>query len=417
MGAGAKASVAIPPVTQTPNILKFFTSTLPSNSIWSWVAGGGGVFVAIQNGGNAAYSTDKGQTWVTTPMPYNVLWQSVCYNNGRFVAVCYGAPNFTAYSDDLGKTWHPGGNLPSSAQWYAVTSGNGVLVTVATGPSTSAAFSLDNGLTWFASVLPDSSYWSGVAFDQASGNFVAVQNGPTSAVSKDNGRTWVTSAMPAYTDWFAIAANAKVLVAVANNSTHAAYSKDGGITWTSSTLPFANNWTSIAAGDGIFLSVSGNNGGDSLGAAMSSDDGSTWQPLLVRGGEPPNGENWLSVAFEDGAFVVVPYQSDVVMLTKEISVLNSDSGNVNHPSPTSGVAFQPSAFSKSLTSFQIDATTAGSYSISIGKTTGAENSLADNIAVLAGSDVLASVMVPLGWFCIITLTNVNLSFCAVTEFG
>lgn len=409
------AAASTPP---PPNLLKFFTSTLPSNSIWSWVAGGGGVFVAIQNGGNAAYSIDNGQTWVTAAMPYNVLWQSVCYNNGRFVAVCFGAPNFTAYSDDLGKTWHSGGNLPSAAQWYAVTAGAGALVAVATGPSAAAAYSVDNGLTWIPSTLPDSSYWSGVAFDDVSGNFVAVQNGPTSAVSQDNGRTWGTAAMPAFTDWFAIAASGGVLVAIANGAAHAAYSKNGGLTWTASTLPFSNNWTSVAAGNGAFLAVSGtDSGGDSLGAAISSDGGATWQPVIVPGGEPPNGQNWLSVAFENGAFVAVPYQSATAMVTKEISILNADAGNVNHPSPVSGTAFQPSLISKSFVSFQVDAAAAGSYTLSIGPVTGAENSILDAANVLAGSKVQAAVIVPAGWFVVITLTTVTLDFTAVVEFS
>lgn len=421
MRSGVSISPGLPaPVAPAPNVLKFFTSSLPASAIWSWVTYGGGVFVAVQNGAVAAYSEDLGVTWTSVPMPYGAQWQSVCYNNGRFIAVAYGAP-VTAISDDLGKTWTAGGNMPSAAQWYAITSGEGILVAVATGPSSAAAYSLDDGASWAASTLPASSYWSGIAF--GGGVFIAVQNGPTCALSKDGGATWTTSNMPSFTDWFAIAfdSSSGTFVAVANHSSHSARSTDLGATWVDVELPYSNNWVSLANDDGTFFALSGwQQPGDNQGAgAVSTDAGLTWEPLLVPPANLSNNVNvdaWLSVAYGGGAFVGVGYQSGLALVSRSVPLVNGSSPYTATPALVSGSNFVPNEFSNSFIHVTLNSTAAGTYSVTMGPNTGTEVQPFGAINFPNAVDVGFTIAVPKGWIVNPIWTNANFVSCLVVAF-
>lgn len=86
--------------------------------------------------------------------------------------------------------------------------------------------------------------------------------------------------------------------------------------------------------------------------------------------------------------------------------------NVSNPAVTSGVAFEPSATTDSTVYFQINASAAGSYTLTIGPL-GTENTIASGVAMVVGSDALVTLRVPATWQVVITLTTVTLASTTV----
>lgn len=93
----------------------------------------------------------------------------------------------------------------------------------------------------------------------------------------------------------------------------------------------------------------------------------------------------------------------------------SGAATVTTPSVSSGVAFTPSATQNAQVTFQFAAAT-GSYDLTYGPTTGAENTLASAAATLIGEADVVSFMVPKGWKVVLTLTTVTLAATLVTTF-
>jgi Listeria/Bacterioides repeat len=119
--AGTAAAYSLDGITWT-------ATTMPSNSAWSQVAYGNGMFVAVA-GGNAAYSSD-GITWTAFTLPG--AEKSITYGNGIFMAISYDGS--TAYSID-GKNWYTGATAPSPgsgsyANYETIAYGNGRYVAV-----------------------------------------------------------------------------------------------------------------------------------------------------------------------------------------------------------------------------------------------------------------------------------------------
>ena len=91
-------------------------------------------------------------------------------------------------------------------------------------------------------------------------------------------------------------------------------------------------------------------------------------------------------------------------------------GNVSSPAVVSGTAFIASAV-PSTVYFQINATVAGSYTLTMGPSTGAENTIGSAVAMLIGSDAIVSLAVPANWKVVLTVTSVTIgSTSVVTSF-
>lgn len=88
---------------------------------------------------------------------------------------------------------------------------------------------------------------------------------------------------------------------------------------------------------------------------------------------------------------------------------------VTAPSVSSGVAFTPCATSNAQVTFQLSGTT-GTYILTYGPSTGAENSLGSAVPNVTGEGALVSFMVPKGWKVVLTLTTVTLVATLVTTF-
>lgn len=87
---------------------------------------------------------------------------------------------------------------------------------------------------------------------------------------------------------------------------------------------------------------------------------------------------------------------------------------VSTPAVVSGTAFTPSATTDAMVYYQLTAAAAGSYTVTYGPTTGAENTLANAAAVVIGESVVGAVYVPKGWKVVITVTTITIAQVKVT---
>ncbi len=254
-------------------------------------------------------------------------------------------------------------------------------------------------LQFFASTLPSSHSWTSVAY--GNGAFVAVAQGLTTAAaySTNGGVTWTASTLPSSQSWTSVAYGNGAFVAVAYASTAVAYSTNGGVTWTASTLPSSSDWNSVAYGNGAFVAVAQ---GLTTAAAYSTNGGVTWTASTL-----PSSQSWNSVAYGNGAFVAVAGGTAAAYSTV-VALAGANTATITSPTVTSGTAFVPSAASNSTVYFQINATVAGSYTLTMGPTTGAENTIGSAVAMVVGSDDIVTLNVPRSWSVVLTLTSVTL---------
>ena len=172
-----------------------------------------------------------------------------------------------------------------------------------------------------------------------------------------------------------------------------------------STLPSSQSWISVAYGNGAFVAVASG----STAAAYSTNGGVTWTAATL-----PSSQTWRSVAYGNGAFVAVAVgPSTAAAYTQVVALASANTATVSSPSVTSGTAFTPSTTSNATVYFQINAASAGSYTLTMGPTTGAENTIGSAVAMVAGSDALVSLVVPRSWLVVLTLTTVALSSATV----
>ena len=187
-------------------------TTLPLTTIWTNVAFGNGVFVALAQNGNTAYSLD-GVRWISASSTVltgaSVLnWQNIRYGYGHFLAQNPGAsPSQSAATSIDGINWQPL-SMPSTQQWvdaayntalsnWVAISGNSVTsnawaVVTITGP---AAYSTNFGYSWNLSTtgLLTNKVWVGLVYGDQ--QFLAIASDGTIARSPD-GNTWVAGQLP-----------------------------------------------------------------------------------------------------------------------------------------------------------------------------------------------------------------------------
>ena len=93
----------------------------------------------------------------------------------------------------------------------------------------------------------------------------------------------------------------------------------------------------------------------------------------------------------------------------------SSGAAVTSPAVTSGVAFTPSTTQNTQVTFQLAGTT-GTYTITYGPSTGAENGLVSAVPTLLNVGTVVDLMVPKGWKVVLTLVTVTLTSTKVTTF-
>jgi hypothetical protein len=257
------------------------SSVLPTSANWTGVAYGAGKYVAVSNTGTTAY-TANGQTWSLGTALTNALYTDIAYGNNLFVAVASGSTN-AAYSA-TGTAWTQS-VTPSSSGYNAVGYGNNRFIAVQT--NSLVAASTTDGSSWNAINLPISASWSGIAYGTI-GTWVMVSgsNSNVALYSINDGSTWTQVAMPSSANWASVTWGNGRFVAIASGSTTAAYSFDG-ITWIASTTQAGAAWTAVRYGQGVFLAIA-----SGTSTAMTSADGVTWTTRTLA-----NTVNWSDIAF------------------------------------------------------------------------------------------------------------------------
>lgn len=242
--------------------------------------------------GNSFAYSDGGLSWTSGSLPALALWSTVAYGDGIYVALSHS--DIAAKSTD-GIIWEL--TSIASANWESVVYGNDKFVAVASG-GTTAAYSLD-GTTWTLTTLPEGADWSSVTFGK--NKFVAVafsDSTSTQTVYSSDGITWSSGSFAGGCSSVTFGNNKFVAIDGSVSGDTAFYSFDG-ITWTSVTLPATEEWTSVTYGQGKFVAVA-----KAHNSALLSDDGINWDVSPGFGTQ-----DWTSVTFGNpggiGRFIAV----------------------------------------------------------------------------------------------------------------
>jgi hypothetical protein len=188
---------------------EFNLSTIPLVFYVTSITYGKGVFVAVGNQGEYAYSND-GQTWNAYEFGLGVGASSVTYGKGRFVAVGgLGA----AYSND-GINWTqasipapPAPANPSLQNYNNVAYGNGIFVAISSYRTTSGGINYtvsavsQDGINWQSYTINiGAQAWVSNSIAFGNGKFIAVPFNTTTSTSRRilesaNGISWGFSAL------------------------------------------------------------------------------------------------------------------------------------------------------------------------------------------------------------------------------
>lgn len=285
-----------PRVTFSKPSTSIVAGTLSSSRLWSSVAYGKGVYVAVAPGSTGISYSSDGANWTPASIGVVADWASVAYGNGRFVAVAsndsYPDVNAVTYSLD-GIQWY-GSSLPE-ATYSSVVYGDYVdtWVAVATG-GRNAAYSTDGGITWNSATLPEGADWIDVVY--GNGKFVAIAQSDSTATQlaySADGITWTSSTYVGAAEQIAFG-NGRFVIVTGDVTQPMIYSFDG-ITWENSVTLSADPFDTLTYGAGTFLAAIS----DTTIAAVSTD-GINWKPLTL----PDNG-TWISATYGNGKFVLI----------------------------------------------------------------------------------------------------------------
>lgn len=157
-----------------------------------------------------------------------------------------------------------------------------------------------------------------VNIDNVAELFIGVAN-TTYAKSSTDGVTWTARTLPT-SSWYNLAYGNDIVVAISNttNGSTAASSIDG-ITWVTRSISAAGTgrgWYGCSFGNGIFVATTG---GGSTTLAASSTDGISWTSRTIDSGD------WRSVAYGNGTFIAIGYNSNSTQLS--IDGINWTSGS------------------------------------------------------------------------------------------
>jgi autotransporter-associated beta strand protein len=232
-------------------------------------------------------------TWISRTIPVYSSWNSITYGNGIFVAVGNNTVDNTMTSPDgINWTLNSGTFLPNCT---SVTYGNNLFVAVS---STDGVITSSNGIDWvYVTSLYDS--WKSVTYGivYGSGLFVAVASTGIVMTSL-NGIDWVYATSAANNNWTSVTFGNNRFVAVASTGTgNRVMTSLNGSTWTSATVA-DNTWKCVTYGNNLFVAVAST-------GAMTSPDGFIWTTI-------PYSDNFTSVAYGGGLFVIMCDRSDTV---------------------------------------------------------------------------------------------------------
>lgn len=184
---GTRASSYIPTTTTTAigvNELLTTTNATTWVSIGSPALGtgpiayGAGVYVSFpgSSSSTAQYSYN-GVVWATANLPATQVWTKVAYGNGMFIAIAIGSSQ-GAYSLN-GTTWYST-TLPAASQWIDLQFGQGLFMAIASGSVYNAQ--TQDGINWAQNIMGSSPAFACLAvnnpaFGTGTAKWVAVTSG------------------------------------------------------------------------------------------------------------------------------------------------------------------------------------------------------------------------------------------------
>jgi hypothetical protein len=294
------ASSAVTLVPSTSNIgLNWTTRTSAADNIWTSVAYGNGLFVAVANSGsgNRVMTSPDGITWTSRTSAADNGWFSVTYGNGVFVAVAANGSGNRVMTSSDGITWTSQTSAADN-DWNSVTYGNGLFVAVAGSGTGNRVMTSSDGITWTSSSSAADNSWNSVTY--GNGLFVAVAGSGTGnrVMTSSDGITWTSSTSAADNSWNSVTYGNGLFVAVANTGTgNRVMTSADGINWISRNAAADNAWRSVTYGNGLFVAVANTGTGNRL---MTSADGINW---TSRNAAAQN--DWRIVTYGNGLFVAV----------------------------------------------------------------------------------------------------------------
>ena len=322
----------------------------PDNIGLTGVAYGGGIFVALGNGGsgNRTITSTDGITWTSRQSANDsVGWRQITYGNGIFVAVASSGGAGTkvmtldpAYGMSINKitteetttnlvkfgqngatiSANPSKNFAwvarSAAEansWYCVCYGNGTFVATAI-DGTNRVMTSTDGYTWVGRSAATSNQWVSVCYGELIGNnlYVAVANNGTNRIMYSyNGVNWVSSNTPVTMGLVGVcfgydtSGNGR-FVSVANSGTGGRVMiSSNGINWEQRTTPNdTTGWSRVfygydSSGQGQFVSVASS--GTGVRSMYSINGGGTWTGVTTI----DDNSVWSGICYGNGTFVAV----------------------------------------------------------------------------------------------------------------
>lgn len=245
--------------------------------------------------------------WNVVSLPVGAGY-GLTFGNNLFVTVS-GSNGGSNRSSD-GVNWISS-TIPNVSYCSNLVFGNGAFVADGMyNNSTQSTYRSTNGTTWTRKLGPAGSSASLKGLSFANGIFFALYSATTYYRSTD-GTTWTTkTTLPSGPSaWYSVAYGNGLYIATANSTT-AAYSTDGN-TWTKSTMPSGGAWR-VAFGNGVFVAVNQTNTSSYAKAAISKDNGKTWEKLTL-----PLNVSCGHIIFANGMFFVSSYTSANVFYSSD----------------------------------------------------------------------------------------------------
>jgi hypothetical protein len=269
-------------------------TTYPINGICY----GGGIFVAVSNGGTIITSPD-GAVWTTRYSGISAALYAITYGENMFVAV--GDAGTICTSTD-GITWND--TALATQTFFSIAYNSGRFVAVGGSHNNNIydiaiSFNSTDGKTWTSGFPNVSGYLKGVIGNGS--QFIAVGglsyiNTGTQVIiprllTSPDGTTW-SSMTDYYYDFLSgVASNGSGFVAVGQSGL-CLYSPSG-TSWTDDRTGTNSNFNAICSGDGQFIAVGASD------SVFISSDGVSWAGVPASAGQP-----LYSAAYGDGTFVV-----------------------------------------------------------------------------------------------------------------
>jgi|GEM_PF-4532393 len=273
---------------------------IDGSNFWTSLTYGNGVFLAVDDRGVIATSSD-GIVW-TKGTSIDRSWQEVKYLNGQFIAVGYSGNTSSSLimTSTDGVNW-TSRSSPINVPLASVTYGNGLYVVVSS--SYDIALTSTDGITWSSTSLQQYASWRSVTY--GNGVFVAVSSESNYRIMRStDGTNWSIISPLENNSWWSVTYGEGLFVAVASSGDHRVMTSTDGENWTLRKASSSLYWNEVEYVDGLFVATAI---GSDKNQMMVSSDGINWftQDNVISG-------NWMDIAFGNGELVAISSEGHII---------------------------------------------------------------------------------------------------------